>query len=337
MNCNPAQIAARRLDQIGRFAKGSRAIWQTADIPRPFAEPLADLMRRRRCEDRHDRGSRRTEGTAKNRIVCHDRLRFLLDGPPDRRPCRTVGSDDCQAACLPPCPFYRSGALGEIRTPDPRNRNPMLYPAELRAHWSTPTVGLAKRSARPPVFAFGCEFFNSRGRGGAGLAAQSGFVAGFLAGALLGGALHGPQIAVGGVFGRDLDPAGGGGSEERRCFSRPTGSGPWWPCSRPWPPSPCICRAVSWRRPSGSCCFFRDRSDQHVQICFSHSSTFINSHTRDSATPTALRRSSVEIENRTAHGLSARRPRAPAAVGRAGGGPPVRIRPENRAKSPVWD
>src|ERR1044072_4992061 len=26
-----------------------------------------------------------------------------------------------------------SGALGEIRTPDPRNRNPMLYPAELRA------------------------------------------------------------------------------------------------------------------------------------------------------------------------------------------------------------
>ncbi len=33
------------------------------------------------------------------------------------------------------CPvLYRSGALGEIRTPDPRNRNPMLYPAELRAH-----------------------------------------------------------------------------------------------------------------------------------------------------------------------------------------------------------
>ena len=28
---------------------------------------------------------------------------------------------------------YRNGALGEIRTPDPRNRNPMLYPAELRA------------------------------------------------------------------------------------------------------------------------------------------------------------------------------------------------------------
>jgi hypothetical protein len=31
--------------------------------------------------------------------------------------------------------YYASpnGALGEIRTPDPRNRNPMLYPAELRA------------------------------------------------------------------------------------------------------------------------------------------------------------------------------------------------------------
>src|SRR5438477_8580962 len=27
-----------------------------------------------------------------------------------------------------------SGALGEIRTPDPRIRSPMLYPAELRAH-----------------------------------------------------------------------------------------------------------------------------------------------------------------------------------------------------------
>jgi hypothetical protein len=26
-----------------------------------------------------------------------------------------------------------SGALGRIRTSDPRNRNPMLYPAELRA------------------------------------------------------------------------------------------------------------------------------------------------------------------------------------------------------------
>jgi hypothetical protein len=26
-----------------------------------------------------------------------------------------------------------SGALGEIRTPDPRIRSPMLYPAELRA------------------------------------------------------------------------------------------------------------------------------------------------------------------------------------------------------------
>ena len=26
-----------------------------------------------------------------------------------------------------------NGALREIRTPDPRNRNPMLYPAELRA------------------------------------------------------------------------------------------------------------------------------------------------------------------------------------------------------------
>src|ERR1035438_7875536 len=34
------------------------------------------------------------------------------------------------------------GALGEIRTPDPRNRNPMLYPAELRALKSSRWVGL---------------------------------------------------------------------------------------------------------------------------------------------------------------------------------------------------
>jgi hypothetical protein len=30
------------------------------------------------------------------------------------------------------------GALGEIRTPDPRNRNPMLYPAELRVRAAPP-------------------------------------------------------------------------------------------------------------------------------------------------------------------------------------------------------
>ena len=30
----------------------------------------------------------------------------------------------------------RSGAPEEIRTPDPRFRKPLLYPAELQAHWS---------------------------------------------------------------------------------------------------------------------------------------------------------------------------------------------------------
>ena len=34
----------------------------------------------------------------------------------------------------------RSGALGEIRTPDPRIRSPMLYPAELRAQFRTPRI-----------------------------------------------------------------------------------------------------------------------------------------------------------------------------------------------------
>ena len=30
----------------------------------------------------------------------------------------------------------KTGAPGEIRTPDPRNRSPVLYPAELRARWN---------------------------------------------------------------------------------------------------------------------------------------------------------------------------------------------------------
>jgi hypothetical protein len=34
----------------------------------------------------------------------------------------------------------RSGALGEIRTPDPRIRSPMLYPAELRAQFRMPRI-----------------------------------------------------------------------------------------------------------------------------------------------------------------------------------------------------
>ena len=43
------------------------------------------------------------------------------------------------------------------------------------------------------------------------LAAGSRLFGGRLGRGLLGGALHGPQIAVGGIVGRDLDPAGGGG------------------------------------------------------------------------------------------------------------------------------
>jgi hypothetical protein len=44
------------------------------------------------------------------------------------------------------------GALGEIRTPDPRNRNPMLYPAELRAHKAFQWV---RSSAQ--LFGSGCQ------------------------------------------------------------------------------------------------------------------------------------------------------------------------------------
>jgi hypothetical protein len=34
-----------------------------------------------------------------------------------------------------------TGALGEIRTPDPRIRSPMLYPAELRARGARTIAG----------------------------------------------------------------------------------------------------------------------------------------------------------------------------------------------------
>src|ERR1700738_5113309 len=47
-----------------------------------------------------------------------------------------------------------SGALGEIRTPDPRIRSPMLYPAELRARAGSITrldrVGPAASDQSPP-------------------------------------------------------------------------------------------------------------------------------------------------------------------------------------------
>src|ERR1700755_135757 len=43
----------------------------------------------------------------------------------------------------------RIGALGEIRTPDPRNRNPMLYPAELRAHQSFQRLTVHARTPCP--------------------------------------------------------------------------------------------------------------------------------------------------------------------------------------------
>src|ERR1700722_375284 len=111
----------------------------------------------------------------------------------------------------------RNGALGEIRTPDPRNRNPMLYPAELRAPWSSqprtaPALSQGGRARHAEVFAFGREFFNTRWRSRGWLARRSvRLFGGLLCRGLLGGALHGSQIAVGGIVGGDLDPAGGGG------------------------------------------------------------------------------------------------------------------------------
>src|SRR5712691_2433607 len=41
-----------------------------------------------------------------------------------------------------------TGALGEIRTPDPRIRSPMLYPAELRARESFQWVSRSQSSRR---------------------------------------------------------------------------------------------------------------------------------------------------------------------------------------------
>src|SRR5712664_612884 len=41
------------------------------------------------------------------------------------------------------------GALGEIRTPDPRIRSPMLYPAELRARAWARLPDLARQGQHP--------------------------------------------------------------------------------------------------------------------------------------------------------------------------------------------
>src|SRR5450756_3091910 len=42
--------------------------------------------------------------------------------------------NETKTASYPLISGLSAGALGEIRTPDPRIRSPMLYPAELRAH-----------------------------------------------------------------------------------------------------------------------------------------------------------------------------------------------------------
>jgi hypothetical protein len=46
----------------------------------------------------------------------------------------TDGKNEAETATNPLFAGLTAGALGEIRTPDPRIRSPMLYPAELRAH-----------------------------------------------------------------------------------------------------------------------------------------------------------------------------------------------------------
>ena len=52
-----------------------------------------------------------------------------------RSPCARSSPRRAQNRRVLACPvLYRSGALGEIRTPDPQIRSLVLYPAELRAH-----------------------------------------------------------------------------------------------------------------------------------------------------------------------------------------------------------
>src|SRR5216683_2724254 len=46
----------------------------------------------------------------------------------------TARQNEAETARNPYFTGISAGALGEIRTPDPRIRSPMLYPAELRAH-----------------------------------------------------------------------------------------------------------------------------------------------------------------------------------------------------------
>lgn len=57
------------------------------------------------------------------------------------------------------CAVAKNGALGRIRTSDPRNRNPMLYPAELRAR------GRAGRAARRGLSNTSLSQVLTRGRG----------------------------------------------------------------------------------------------------------------------------------------------------------------------------
>ena len=58
---------------------------------------------------------------------CFDRKKRGFAKIPGDFPKRKTVRDNAQEN------FDGSGALGEIRTPDPRIRSPMLYPAELRA------------------------------------------------------------------------------------------------------------------------------------------------------------------------------------------------------------
>src|SRR3954454_23204922 len=72
---------------------------------------------------------------------------------------RTLVAAEAQKRQVLECPVLdRNGALGEIRTPDPRNRNPKLYPAELRARATGRLSDWARQGKQPNA--------NSRDAGG---------------------------------------------------------------------------------------------------------------------------------------------------------------------------
>src|SRR5262249_9270675 len=120
------RIAARAEDALNRFGPAI-----TSQTLKTFARAARKGMRTESGYRRdHLRAlAQRIEVDAKEvRIMGSKSVLLVPSSPPRARKQRVFA-----------CPvLYRSGALGEIRTPDPQIRSLVLYPAELRALTAAP-------------------------------------------------------------------------------------------------------------------------------------------------------------------------------------------------------